>query len=257
MQMENFSNLDFRGEISYPNCMSRVSSGVLNMKKLIPTLVCLSFLCGVSSQGTSLVYDNTTGDLNFRFDPQNAEVGDQIVLAGTDRIITRFVFQYYGLNFTGDEQARLRFYENDGALSTSGFAMPGSLRYDSGFFNIPQPTSTRNSATLTFLDFTTGAVVPLDGAMPNTFTWSVEFLGIGAGEQAGLDLFSPPDIGFNWDWYWVKDGGVWNTQIDPGGVPISFLAQVEAVPEPAAIHLLLGGFIAFGAWRIWRRKRNS
>jgi hypothetical protein len=254
MQMDYWC-LTKQGKIhKHLHLLNSDSSGVLKMKKIIQTLLCLFLFSGIQTQGAALVYDNTSTDLNIRFDPEGVEVGDQIVLGGTDRIITRFVFQYYGLDFSGDEQARLRFYENDGALSSSDFPMPNTLRYDSGFFSIPQPTSERMSATLTFVDFTLDAVVPLAGPMPETFTWSVEFLGIAAGEEAGLDLFSPPSTGLNWDWYWVNDGGAWTTQMDPGLVPISFGAQIEAIPEPTAIHLLLGGLLVFGAWRCWRRR---
>src|SRR5438132_535273 len=121
----------------------------------------------------SLVYDDSQNDLVTRFDPGTTEVGDEIIFAGSARHLTRFILEYWGTSsgpsFAGAVKARLRFYRNNGP-AFNGVPTPGSTLFDSGDFAI---TATTRS-TLVFNDFTTGAVIPLTGNMPDSFTWRSE-----------------------------------------------------------------------------------
>ena len=202
---------------------------------LVAAILCVNF-----SLRADVVYANTNNDLTARFNPGLIEVGDEIVLAGGARTVTDFNFEYWGLNFSGNEFARIRFYANDGAASPAGPLLPNSLLFDSGFFFIlptPRAVLDFNSAALT-----SGNVLNLTGPVPNSFTWSVQFSGITAGESAGLDLYNPPTIGGNYDDYWDNNGG-WQYRFrGTNATPISFGASVSAVPEPAILGLgLLGG----------------
>jgi hypothetical protein len=185
-----------------------------------------------------IVYDNSTGDLTTRFNPGLYEVGDEILLGGTARLVTTFIFQYYGENFSGNEEARVRFYKNDGPNSPSGPAEPGTLLFDSGLFSII-PT---NRATLHF----TGLSV----LVPDSFTWTVQFSGIAAGESAGVDVYSPPTVGFNYDDYWDNTGSGW--QLRTNGVPLNFAARIEAVPEPSSVALIAVCGLATVVWTLRR-----
>ena len=182
------------------------------------------------------VYDNTAANLNTRLSAGSLEIGDQILLAGTDRTLTSFTFQYYLQSpSAGDETLRLRFYRQDGL---SG--QPGSLLFDSGAFSVP--TTAGSSVQIT--DFASGVAVPLTTSLPDMFTWSVSFGGIGAGETGGVNLFGPPTIGNSVVDYWENDGANWvNKRVDFGNplIPTDFAATVEAVPEPSTIGLLLVG----------------
>ena len=66
------------------------------------------------------IYKNSTTDLNTRFNPGTLEVGNQVVLAGTNRFLTTFSFEWWGTNtasastFAGNIQADVRFYLNNG-----------------------------------------------------------------------------------------------------------------------------------------------
>ena len=203
-------------------------------------LLAVAILCVNFSVRAEVVYANSTNDLNARFDPGLVEVGDEIVLAGGARTMTDFNFQYWGLNFSGNEFARVRFYANDGAASPAGPLMPNSLLFDSGFFFIlptPRAVLDFNSAALS-----SGNVVDLTVPIPNSFTWSVQFSGITAGEAAGVDLYNPPTIGGNYDDYWDNNGGWQYRYRGTNAFPISFGARVTAVPEPSVLALgLLGG----------------
>jgi hypothetical protein len=196
----------------------------------------LSIFATISARA-NVVYDNSTTDLSLRFNPGLAEVGDEISLLGGAATITNFTFQYWGLSLGVSAQARVRFYANDGAPSPAGPLKPNSLLFDSDWFNVA--TTERN--TLIFDDFTTGALVPLTGELPGSFTWSVQFQNLGGG-SAGVDLYDPPTIGGNYNEYWDNDG-VNGWQYRGTNSPnINFAARISAVPEPTVIGLgLLGG----------------
>src|SRR5574340_1842514 len=88
--------------------------------------------------GATTIFDNSVNDLGTRFNPGTLEVGDEILLASTERYLTNFSFEYWGTSsgasFAGPVEARVRFYQNDGA-PFNGYATPGSLFYDSGWFS--------------------------------------------------------------------------------------------------------------------------
>jgi hypothetical protein len=203
------------------------------------------------------IYDNTAIDLNTRFNPGTNEVGDEILLAGTFRNLTNFSFEYWGTNtvggllFSGGVEARVRFYENDGT-TFNGYATPGTMFYDSGPFSInPTPRSTIVFSSI-------GGDFPFNGlAMPvsSNMTWSVQFSGLGITDQAGVDLFSPPDVGGEHPDYWQNDAGVWSLKTNV--VAMDFAARMDAtVPEPSALSLVaIGAPILLAAARSLRRKQ--
>lgn len=214
-----------------------------------------NLLCGVSvavagavCQGASVVYDNSSNDLLIRFNPGAVEVGDEIILApGPERMISTFTFQYWGENFSGDEQIRVRFYANDAFYSShNAFIAPGTPLYDSGPFSIP--VTPRQTIVLDYATLLAG-----NGGnpviVPDSFTWSVQFLNVnaGAGERAGLDIYDPATTGWNYTSYWENDPiQGWLLKTNQFGIPMSFGARVEAVvPEPNVLALGLGGGLLF------------
>jgi hypothetical protein len=186
--------------------------------------------CGVES----LVYDNSVNDLAQRLDPGLTEVGDEIILNGAGRYLSRFVFEYWGTNasspsFAGVVKARLRFYRNNGP-EFNGYATPGTVLYDSGEFAI----SATARSTLTFLDFVNGAVVPLTQALPSQLTWSVQFSDLGPGDRAGLDIYSPPALGWGYRDYWDRTGGTWTLKTN-AQVAIDFAARISTRTNPTTV----------------------
>ncbi len=174
----------------------------------------------------SLVYDDSQMDLVTRFDPGLNEVGDEVLLAGDARNLTRFTLEYWGIGasataFEGNVTGRLRFYRNDGE-AYNGYPTPGTLLYDSGAFAV-NPTV---RSTLTFDDFVTGAALPLSGPVPDTFTWSIQFSGMSGNDRAGIDLFSPPAVGGDFPDYWDRAQSGW--ELKEGAVPMDFAALAYA-----------------------------
>jgi hypothetical protein len=199
------------------------------------------------------IYDNSVNDLLKRFNPGTAEVGDEILLAGSARQLTYFSFEYYGLatrsTFAGNVQAEVRFYVNNGALF-NGYPQPnGSSFYDSGLFSVPAPTDRS-----TFI-FNAGADFPAAGLFipANDITWSVQFTGMGAGDEVGVDLYSPPVVGSDYPDYWEKNAGPgWTLKQQLSGVPSDFAAlmRAESVPDATGFEIVVIstlGLLLFGA----------
>lgn len=198
--------------------------------------------CGLSAQA-AIIYNNSTNDLVQRFNPGLVEVGDEIDFAGTERWVTQFNFQYYGTNhntglFSGNVSVRVRFYANDGT-PFNGYATPGTQLWDSGWYGISATPRNGIDYTVAGLDFpATGLLVP------NTITWSVQFQGLGSGDEAGVDLFSPAVVGGTHTDFWENNAGSWSLKTNalPVNFAAVFVAEPAAVPEPGTTTLLvLGG----------------
>src|SRR5688572_5448806 len=124
-------------------------------KKAFVGLV-MALLLGVNASA-ALIYDNSTIDLGARHDPGLNEVGDEIILFGSERYLTEFAFGYWAFSnggtvnpFSGNPEVRVRFYLNEGP-EFNGYATPSDLFYESDWFAIPAPT-TRDS-----LEYSIGA----------------------------------------------------------------------------------------------------
>ena len=207
------------------------------------------------------IFDNSKNDLLTRFNPGTAEVGDELMLAGSERFLTNFSFEYWGTNtagasaFAGAIEARVRFYRNDGA-EFNGYASPGSLLYDSQWFFLGEPTE-RNTQL-----FEAGRDFPQEGLfLPvSELTWSVQFRGMGSTDLVGVDLYSPPTTGTAFPDYWEFEGAGW--QLMTNSVPMDFASRFEAsltsVPEPSAVALMT--LVAVGCAgrriRLGKRQRN-
>jgi hypothetical protein len=203
-----------------------------------------------------LVYDNSTNDLLIRFNPGTNEVGDEIILAPGARIVTNFIFQYWGLNFSGTEKVEVRFYANNGTNSLSGWPVPGTLLYDSGPFSIG--ATPRNTLVFDLNSLTVGVPVPLTGPVPTDFTWSVQFSGLGPLASAGVDQYGTTSNSFGAGWsypdVWVNTGnGYWELRTNT--VPINFAAQIYAIPEPTVVVFGLLGGLALLALKLRNNRR--
>jgi hypothetical protein len=117
--------------------------------------------------------------------------------------------------------------------------------YDSGLFAVSSPTA-RN----TFV-FTAGSDFPTGGLFipGNEMTWSVQFSGMGANDEVGVDIYSPPVVGGNYPDYWQNSGSGWSLMTN--SVAMNFASYMEAVPEPSGVALtFLGlGILALVRWR--------
>jgi hypothetical protein len=173
-----------------------------------------------------LVYDNTdTGGTNVYY--SLLEYGDEIILTGTNRVISQFSFEYFGdFTPTGDETARLRLYKMDGPKTADGDPAPGTVLYDSGVFSISPgyqpPKFTGLSVTV-----------------PTDITWTVEFGGLTGitGDRAGLVFRDKPSVGSSFDDFWLKQQNNWKL-FSWGGDPIAnFAARISSGADPTSISI--------------------
>ena len=135
----------------------------------------------------------------------------------------------------------MRFYENNGDPFNS-YLGPGTNFFDSGLFDVKKPTARStfifSAGSAPGSDFPSwGLFIPAD-----EMTWSVEFSGMGGTDSVGVDLYSPPVVGQNYDDYWAFSGAAWTLQTNSVAT-MSFGAYMEAVvPEPSTVTLaIIGG----------------
>jgi hypothetical protein len=128
----------------------------------------------VTTPGQEIVYDNTSEVLGPDVGAGPPEqLGNEITLAGTARVITDFLFSY---NSGPGVHVTVRFYANDGAKSA-----PGTRLFKSEPVAIdPGPNETTLSG--------------LRVHVPDTFTWTVSYTAP-ADSGFGIYGYSPPTIG--------------------------------------------------------------
>ena len=237
------------------NLNALMVAGALSISSAIP----------LSAATSATIFDNTSNDLGIRFNTGNYEVGDQIILAGTQRWLQTFAFEFWGTNtaspdnttFSGNVEAKVRFYQNNGPVY-HGYATPAAVPfYDSGWFGGFSPTARDTFNFLAGFDF------PVEGVFipANEFTWTVQFQGLNATDTLGVDIFSPPTIGNDYSDYWQNDptsGWLLLTNIvSPGAM--DFAAKVTAnqsVPEPSAVALTLVGGLGMLGWSYRLRRKK-
>ena len=198
-----------------------------------------------TSLPAATIFNNSLNDLATRFNPGTLQVGDEIKLAGTDRYLTTFSFEYFAINtahpasFDGTTiTAEVRFYQNTGPLF-HGYPTPNPASFwDSGPFTL---TDTTDRKTLVY-DIATSDF-PVGGLFlpASDMTWSVQFSGMSGADVVGVDLYTPPTVGTevgDFGDYWQNNGG-WTLMTNT--VPMDFAAKFDAVPEPSSMVLALCG----------------
>jgi hypothetical protein len=149
---------------------------------------------------TEIVYQNSRAEVTASHS-RPGEFGDEIILAGDNRKILTFEFEYFGtFEPDGDETCILRFYKNDGETLVGDDNAPGTILFESEPFTI-------------FPDYNTAAFRNIEVIVPDKFTWTVEFQGLTgfSTDRAGLLLRNPPTIGRSFDDFWVHFGNGWAT----------------------------------------------
>lgn len=237
---------------------------MLNLRQRCPLTALLVavaaplLLSGAHAQGSGeVVYDNTQNSKLKSPQFTTREYGDEISLAGTARIVTTFVFEYFGNITPGNSPtaaAVIRFYENNGSLYDGKYPRPGSLLWESDplplLRNLVPTDGNYNLATIPVPNIT----------VTDTLTWTVQFSGLTGGNSAVLTISDPVSIGKqlpgfppgtfvtgSYNDYWEKadpfNADSWALK-SGGGTDFNFFAKVTAVPEPQTFALLLVGAAA-------------
>ena len=248
MLREKANNSDLAGnaltESALKNTNIKVQTKRTPMQPNKSLIAVLAGSLALSAAQAAVVYDNATTYTGNIFNPGASEVGDEVILGGTDRVGETFRFEYYGNNFSGNETVQIRFYQNDGPL------YPNTVFFDSGVQTLPIPLDPSGRNTLQY------DLLGSNITLPDDFTWSVQFVGVTSGETAGLSLYNPPTTGNNYDDYWLYNGSAWVLSAATNGTPINFGASITAIPEPSSYMLaILGGLCGFAL--VSRRPRSA
>jgi hypothetical protein len=192
------------------------------LSALVITAVCAA----ASGAAADIVYDNTTNFVSVGFSTAPGfESGSVVTLAGSQRTVTEFEFAYRGPGFDtdGDETARIRFRLNDGPAG-----QPGTIIYDSGQIAIVPAFDETVSLT------------NLSVAVPDTFTWTVEYGGIsGIDQDRVLNLVhSPATIGDEGG-KWIFNTILWLDQTDRAGL----YARITAITGSTTAGLPCSGTV--------------
>ena len=153
----------------------------------ILTVVGFVLSVGAFAASAETVYDNTTTNINVS-QGLSTEFGDQITLAGTERLITELEIGFNAVDGTAD--LRVRMYKND-ALE----GKPGTVLYDSfDLYDVPVVDG-----------FNTLTVYP-DVTVPDTFTWTLQRVD---GIVLQMPRYGPPTIGSSsGDFFWHNSQGI-------------------------------------------------
>jgi len=196
-----------------------------------------------STCAASVVYEaKYTGTSILPYYNSGNAYGDEIVLGGTDRVLTEFHFAYYS-DYSQPGALSFTLYENDGPL-VNGFPSPSSLIF-SDTYDVVSGTSGVDID----IPFTPNPSDPLSDRL----TFVVEFLGNGT---AGLLIADAPTIGASGDDFWEFEAGSWALNKLPG-YTANFEARVTAVPEANPGVALTLGLAGLGIFVGYRRAKQK
>ena len=225
------------------------------MKTIVAKCFALVVLGFALNSQASYIYSNTNSlsDLNQRlYASDNVWFGDEVILAGSDRYMVAFDFEYWATNTSG-LTVDIQLLLNDGTAGQSnGYDRPGTLVYGlSGLALGNTDTYGRAGVYFTLADFS-GNPIFINGS---DLTLALNFHFNGGGGDAGVDLYNPPTIGAGYPDYWLMSGGNWVLSTNNVFPIVNFGMSIQAVPEPSTFSvLLMGGLMALGFGRFFRRK---
>jgi hypothetical protein len=177
-----------------------------------------------------VIYESKEG-ISAEVTTSRFEMGNEIDLAGTARLLTDFHFAYFeGAKSPANRTVRLRLYLNDGPNEISGHLVPMTLIYDSGILAIEAGLSHVAISNL---------ALPLP---KNRLTWTVQFNEAAPFEPAGL-IAGDPVVGTNGKFVWKKQNREWSLTRTSGGG--GFQARLLAKSELRVLEYGVNGLFAF------------
>jgi len=205
----------------------------------------LAFQAQAQIDGPEVVYRNGSDPVLGFYAPSDTtvEYGDEIALAGENRVLTAIKLEYFSSEAAGSMVVRVRQIDGD-PVAGAGVATfkPGTIAYESPVIALGSNFNT----------------IVIDEPLPSPILGSrvlvsVQLSGLAAGQQVGPLLRNPPVIGESANDIWISDGaGDWALATIPGA-SANFALEVVAVPEPATVLLsILGGAALFGFRRFKR-----
>src|SRR5262245_22309411 len=207
----------------------------INVNRIVMNLMALP--CMVSAQlfgGT--IYSNTTTDtLDTLAYGANGftQIGDQVHLAGVDRLATLATVQFFNLGLAGTFDATLRFFNVGAPVGSqigSAFVLTGIAAPANDIFNV--------AFTLPNL------------LVPDELIFTVSVGGSSAGVNIiGLDMFEPPTVGSSDNTFAIANNGANFLQTGTANENVFFELQATSVPEPATAGVAGSALLALALLR--------
>jgi hypothetical protein len=200
------------------------------------TIVAFLLICAsLRAQTPTVVYETST-NYSGKFNVSTNEYGDEIILMGNKQIITQMQIEYFGdFTPTGDEVARVRFYQNTGPswMGNNQYLTPANPPLWEATFPVG-------------LGFSTATLAVPYVNVPLRFTWTVQFFGIpmNSTEKAGLLIYGDPIVGSSFNDFWELRPDGWVPQRIPGVPKNNFAARfmaVDAAPPPPSLITTIQG----------------
>ena len=172
--------------------------------------------------------------------------GDEIVLAGTDRVATEFSFAYFSTyDLAGG--LSLSFYNNGPGTDAFGHPAPTAPAFFTWTGDITKSD--------TGIDVSIPFALDPSNPLPDSFTYVVQFAGESANNPAGLLLAdSAASVGFSYDDFWIDDA--WELNVIPGHIA-NFEASLSAVPEASPGAVAAIGLATLGVFAGYRRMQRK
>lgn len=194
-------------------------------RHLASAIVTLSSLAATANIKASIAFQHQ-GSSDFSY--TSGQYGDEILLAGSDRIISAFEFEYYA-NFNRNAGLTFRIYAQDGTV-IDGQRAPGTLLY---------------STSLDVFEGGRVAGIRFDynpaNLLPDRFTYTVDFETLAPGEQAGLIVPGGiPSVGYSSNDFWEKTGpgdNDWTLRNFGSDHTANFTATVRTAPQPSTLRM--------------------
>lgn len=239
--------------------MTKFFAAVCNpAKRYLPTVFggFLTLITHTASVYAEVVYDNLLtlnpnsihdGTVNQGGQIKGPyEFGDDITLAGKNRIVNQFIFHYFG-QVAGNSvsQATIRFYANDSTLvdpvSGKTLKAPGTLLWQSDPFQIAHGKVEASIMVPNIL-------------VPDTFTFTLDATSLTGSPGNRFALYTSSaraKTGSSFNDFWEKTPSGWvisNFRGNPGSPRADFVAKVVAESPILPLPQLVGGKLVL-AWR--------
>ena len=213
------------------------------IQEMILNLAALAVLGSVPAMADTIAYRNTTTDTFdtvFYSAGPYSQLGDQIHLAGTDRLATIAIVQFFNNGATSTFDATLRLY---------GVGSPVGVQIGSDFVTTGITALAGSVFNVTFLS--------LNVTVPNDLIFTVSESNVSGAADIGVDMFEPPSIGTSNNQFMIVKQGSSFSQLATPRENVFFeldATTVSTVPEPSSFAMLGCAIAILAASRKGRRK---
>lgn len=209
----------------------------------------ISRLAGLAVLFTSAVFANKAVYLNTTTDTGNTltyasfgytQLGDQISLAGTDRLAVLAIAQLFNSGTAGTVDLTLRLFDLGAPVGTQ-----------------IGPDFVRTAVTVPGVDDPEGGVFNVNFNLPNVLVpdnliFTLSFANASAGVDLGVNMFEPPTVGTSDNTLAIGNDGTSFVTINTLNENVFFELDATSLPEPGTAALALTALAM-----LWRKRRTS